>query len=267
MSIPLAARSLNGRQSRGVTMRSGLVKDALVGVFGAVALTCVGQAVAESVPGQGTWERTLQSRDLDGDHVADAYFDTLLKITWLREANWNGAGGLNWSNANGWASSLNIGGYGGWRLPTLLDSGMPGCDFGSVGTDCGYNVQTKIGSTVYSEMAHLFYETLGNRAAFDESGNSQTGSGLSNTGNFLNFHSYYYWTDVKYMLDVGSAWFFSTTDGFQGVANGANQIYALAVHAGDIGSPVPEPQTMLLMLAGLGLLTVRYNLSRVKAIQ
>jgi hypothetical protein len=33
--------------------------------------------------GQGTWTATLQGRDLNGDLIADAYFDTDLNITWV----------------------------------------------------------------------------------------------------------------------------------------------------------------------------------------
>lgn len=45
-----------------------------------------GNAHAVGVAGQGTWETTLQVRDLNGDGGVDAYFDTTLNITWLRDA-------------------------------------------------------------------------------------------------------------------------------------------------------------------------------------
>ena len=38
-------------------------------------------ATAAAVPGQGTWEATLQARDLDGDTITDAFNDTALNIT------------------------------------------------------------------------------------------------------------------------------------------------------------------------------------------
>jgi hypothetical protein len=47
------------------------------------------------VPGQGTWQTTLQARDLDGDGQIDAFYDTVLNITWLRDANANRAADLN----------------------------------------------------------------------------------------------------------------------------------------------------------------------------
>jgi hypothetical protein len=43
-------------------------------------------ASAAAVSGQGTWETTLQGRDLDGNTTTfEAYFDTALDITWLAE--------------------------------------------------------------------------------------------------------------------------------------------------------------------------------------
>lgn len=47
-----------------------------------------------------------------------------------------------------------------WRLPFVMDTGGrdpdalgdDGCDHAFSGTDCGYNVKTKSGSTVYSDM-------------------------------------------------------------------------------------------------------------------
>ena len=43
---------------------------------------------AVGVSGQGTWETTLQGRDLDGNAATfEAYYDTVLDITWLADAN------------------------------------------------------------------------------------------------------------------------------------------------------------------------------------
>jgi hypothetical protein len=126
-------------------------------------LLCGTAAQAAPVSGQGTWETTLQARDLDGDGVTDAFYDTELNVTWLRNANANRV--MDWNGANTWASNLVVGSYSDWRLPTIVDTGAPGCDYSNAGgTDCGFNVQTKSGSTVYSELAHLYYTTLGNKA-------------------------------------------------------------------------------------------------------
>jgi hypothetical protein len=79
-------------------------------------------AIAVPVSGQGTWETTLQARDLDGNGQTDAFYDTKLDITWLRNASLSGA--MNWSNAMSWASSLDFGGHSDWRLPSMVDAGQ-----------------------------------------------------------------------------------------------------------------------------------------------
>ncbi len=100
-----------------------------------------------------------------------AYYDDVLDITWLADANYAQTSGhdadglMTWSASLAWIASLNTANHLGvsdWRLPFIVDTGTPGCDFGYSGTDCGYNVQTKTGATVHNEMAHLYYVTLGN---------------------------------------------------------------------------------------------------------
>ncbi len=184
----------------------------------ALALLASASAFAAGVPGQGTWETTLQPRDINSDGTVDAFYDTVLKVTWLADAN-AGAGSIydstgyttatdgrmTWTDAKAWAASLNVHGTTGWRLPTMVDTGAPGCDFGFSGTDCGYNVQTisADGQTVYSEMAHLYHVTLGNRAGCDTTGDCSAGNAstapnymLSNTGSFRNLQASVYWSGV-----------------------------------------------------------------------
>ena len=189
----------------------------LIKAAGAVAL-CVGAMAAQAA---------LQARDLNGDTVTDAYYDTVLNITWLRD--WNAAAGssfdngfspsdgrMSWDNANNWAQNLSFGGYTDWRLPTMVDTGAAGVQCTYSGTDCGYNVDTST-----SEMAHLFHVTLGNLSAFDTSGVFRGGSsgvnwGLVNTAPFVNMQSYVYWSGLEYLSPTsGGAWYFSTNYGYQ----------------------------------------------------
>ena len=103
-------------------------------------------------------------------------YDDVLKITWLKDANYAKTSGydadglMNWADANTWAANLSYGGFDDWRLPTMVDTGASGCDFAYAGTDCGFNVQTVNGSTVYSELAYMYYVNLGLKAYYDTSG-------------------------------------------------------------------------------------------------
>jgi len=212
-------------------------------------------AHAASVSGQGTWETTLQGRDLDGNlSTFEAYYDTALNITWLANANYAGTT-MSWTTAIAWAAGLDP--YGseiiGWRLPTVTDTGTPGCDLFYTGTDCGYNVNTATG-----EMAHMFYTTLGDKAYYDTSGvGPQEGWGLTNTGPFSNVQSYYYWSATEYAPDTTIAWGFAwggfdTDFGSQGYADKSDSLYAWAVHSGDVGAAVvPVPAAVWLFGSGL----------------
>ena len=118
----------------------------MLGAAATAAVLGATLAQAAAVPGQGTWESTLQARELDGNPLngPEAFYDTALDITWLRDANANGP--MRWNEGNSayaWATALVVGGIGGWRLPTMVDTGEPGCDYSFAGgSDCGFNVQT-----------------------------------------------------------------------------------------------------------------------------
>jgi hypothetical protein len=193
-------------------------------------------------------------------------YDTELNITWLQD--WNLAkttgyagpgvvadGRMNWGAAVQWAADLVHGGYDDWRLPTLVDTGTPGCNNSNAGgTDCGFNVQTKVGPTVYSEFAHLWYDTLGNLsrcARGDEPcRSSQPNSGLRNTGPFVQADGAAYWLGVRDASLNFLSWSFVTATGLQNTGFNLNQLQAIAVRNGDV-TPVPEPSSMPLTLLGM----------------
>lgn len=160
---------------------------------------------------------------------------------------------MDWNAANAWAAALTVGTVDDWRLPTMVDTGAPGCNFSYAGgTNCGHNVQT---TTI--EMAHLWYVELGNKAYCPPgdvscTGGPQVGWGLTNTGNFQNMYSYYYWSGLEFAPNTNDAWDFDLRPGFQSVDNKANRLYAMAVRPGDVlAAEVPEPGTLLLAAAAL----------------
>jgi len=221
-----------------------------VALFG--ALTMMGAAHAAIEPDQGTWGLTLQARDIDKDGKVDAYYDTALKITWLRAGS---ISTMNWSTADAWAKQDRFG-LSGWRLPTTVDKGSDGCTWSETGgTDCGYNPDSSVATG--SEMAHLFFVTLGNKSIYvPGTTDVQAGSGLSNTGHFKNLQSNGYWSGTGYAQYPNSAWRFGTDVGLQSLYYKPYGAYALAVRPGDVAAAVPEPETYALMLLGLGVVLV-----------
>ncbi|MDP1653469.1 MAG: DUF1566 domain-containing protein [Rhodocyclaceae bacterium] len=214
------------------------------------------------------------------DRGGGLIYDNVLNITWLQDANYaktslyDTDGLMNWAAAKTWAAGLTYGGYSDWRLPTMVDTGALGCVSAASysGTDCGYNVQTVSGGTVYSsEMAYMYYINLGLKALYNPDGTVRTdwgifGNGTSNgtdtssfgqndVGLIDNLQAYGYWSDLEYALDTDYAWAFGTLGGRQGIRiKEAIDRYAWAVRPGDVAA-VPEPTTLLLLglgLAGLG---------------
>ncbi len=232
----------------------------------------------------GAAHATLLARDLDGNTVtAEAYYDTVLNITWLKDADYALTSGHNandgrlaWSTANNWAANLSftdgINVYNNWRLPTLRP--INGIAFNYTvsfdgSTDGGYNI-----TSPNSELSYMFHVNLGN---FGSRTSTNTPSGcnvtgiddtcLAHVGPFSNLQSQSYWFDTRYAPDSRySSWNFAMHDGSQGggYSTGAGAgFYAWAVSDGDVGiASIPEPETYAMMLAGLGL--VGYSNSRYK---
>ncbi|MET0066084.1 MAG: PEP-CTERM sorting domain-containing protein [Candidatus Thiodiazotropha sp.] len=192
-------------------------------------------------------------------------YDDVLNLTWMQDANYAGTlgaannGAMTWNDAMLWVEGLVFQGYDDWRLPSMVDTGNPGCDFATSGTDCGYDVQTTDGSTIYSEMASLWFDTLGNPVQ----------GGVVNTGPFINLQAAdfndYYWLNQEYALRDDVAWTFYTYTALQFAEQKGALQYAWAVRSGDVGDwdlissdpssgdtvAVPEPSTVLLLGGGL----------------
>lgn len=193
----------------------------------------------------------------------------MLDITWLADANLaasntfgvkgisaNANGRMTWSRANEWIAAMNTAnylGYGDWRLPNVIDTGVPGCDFALTGTDCGWNVDLSTG-----EMAHLYYSTLGNLGYYTSG--SLTGGAclvapnycLTNPGPFSNLQPpNLYWSGASYAPAPAKAWAFGFGGGSQGAYDVNSDYRAWAVRSGDV---VPVPGAVWLLGSALGVL-------------
>jgi hypothetical protein len=244
-----------GTTSAGMTRRGLGWVAALV-----MAMTAI-PASAMPLIDRGTWygtdgtDGTLRGRDALGNPVSmlvgsvpnpdmKYVYDTVLDLTWLANWNWNFNGLMNWTSASSWAANLMDFG-GGWALPSVLDTGPSGCQFANAGTGCGYNVYgSEVGRRAGSPLAHMYYDTLGNKGYLDVSGNVQNGWGPINTGPFSNiqFGGYQgggYWSGT--VAPVNGAWYFYMEDGSQSGSSQTRQFFAVAVRPGDVFPVLPPP--------------------------
>ena len=209
-----------------------------------------------------------------------AYYDDVLDITWIADANLadtttfgvlgiNANGSMNWAKSNEWIAAMNTAAYLGksdWRLPTV--GPLNGSNFNyspsfNGSTDFGYNQSeqgTAYAGSTGSEMAHLFYNTLNNKGYCDPLSStadicvSQAGWGLSNAGPFSNLQTdSYYWFGTESAVGSSSAWIFHFGAGDQSYADKPSTYSAWAVRPGDI-APVPVPGAVWLFGGALTLL-------------
>ena len=177
---------------------------------------------------------------------------------------------MTWATANAWAACLDVYGISGWRLPTVIPlygTTTNTTNESFIGTEnSGHNVSapgTAYAGSTASEMAHLFYNTLGNKSYCDPATSTvsvcsgpQADYGLTNTGPFSNVRSDTYWSASEYESSTISAWRFVTSNGYQYYCTTkSTEHYAWVVHAGDVGvtipSAVPVPAAAWLFSSGL----------------
>lgn len=223
-------------------------------------------ALSAVVPGQGTWERTLHKRDINADGVADAYYDSVLGITWLSDFNYRvnhlgaGSGLTSWEGALAVASTLNVYGVGGWRLPSLAPVNGVSFQYNPTnnGTSDSGTAKTGSGWGLTSELGHLFYVTLGNKGQWmPDDSNPGTSSEVQpgwasdpNAGPFVDLLATAYWTNVPSTNTFNSAWALNFSTGIQTESGASSRIGAAFVLDGDV-SAVPEPRTGTIATIGL----------------
>lgn len=209
---------------------------------GGMMLLAMAAAQGQPIAGQGTWETTLFARDINGDSVVDAYYDSVQNITWLADAN-AGAGSvfddgyaaddgrMTWSNANAWAQGLDVHGVTGWRLPQFVVAGS-------------------------SELSRMYFDTLGN-APFPPTSASDPPPGWTNTALFSNLTSWYWLSDAGSSPGQHRVWVVDYISTYHSQEPDTSNYRGWAVRDGDVPVvAVPEPETYVLMLLGLAALWI-----------
>ncbi len=170
-------------------------------------------------------------------------------------------GRLNWFGAKAWVNTLSYGGFDDWRLPTITDTGTPGCNFSYNGTDCGYNPDIGAGELIHMHYIDLGLKSWANpdqsvRSDYGIFGNGVT-SGENDIGLVQNIQSAAWWLDAE-DPNPKSAWYFNPKWGSQGSYNKNYMDYvAWAVRDGDVAA-VPLPGAAVLFgSALLGLIGIK----------
>jgi hypothetical protein len=203
----------------------------------------------------------LQGRDIHGNPVAandpSAVFeyDPNLNITWLRDWSYRatqaqGSTHMTWSEAQTWVTSLTVGSFSGWTLPTTAIGDASCSQFSYSGLSFG-------GNCVGSQMGYLYYTVLGN-AWTPYTEYEPDGSNAPTFGPFQNVQNGYYLSATRhgagtYAFDPGQGFQSLLPDPdpslpFWAITSGM----VVAVRAGDVATAVPEPSRWLLSLLGLG---------------
>ena len=165
-----------------------------------------------------------------------AVYDDVADLSWTTNANINGQ--MTWQEANDWAATLEIGGVGGWRLPTTLQPDATcGSQFDPGQIDPGgiYDVQGYGTGCTGSEMGNLF--------------NVEDVTAAS-PGLFDSVQSNFYWSSTEYAPNTVSAWIFDFSNGYQDLNVKGGNLYAWAVQSGNVGE-VPVPAAVWLFGSGL----------------
>jgi hypothetical protein len=189
-------------------------------------------------------------------------YDTVLDVTWLKNANYaqtscyDADGRMTWAAATAWADQLTFGGYTDWRLPAVSPVKGAAFDFSWANdgsTDQGYNI-----TSTSSELMYMFYVNLKNPGARTTTGETNPTWGSFNVGVFQNLYRdpyHFYWSGIRKDLSyIVAANYYA---GSQTAISPDELGFAWAVRDGDIAN-VPAPAAAWLLGTGLiGLAVLR----------
>jgi hypothetical protein len=188
---------------------------------------------------------------------ANLVYDTVLDITWVRDASLCASlnncvnrddstvsGGMTWDDANTWAANLVYEGFSDWRLPySSVVAGAGPITSIYLCTGAGDEVACR-----NNEMGYMFYYNLDGTTGSPKTGN-QTALGGEMLTNIQDFH----WSGTAF--DSLTAYMFNFTSGLQGTVIKDLPLAAWAVRPGDVGAAaVPEPASGVLF--GIGALAM-----------
>jgi hypothetical protein len=192
-----------------------------------------------------------------------AFYDTVLNITWLADANYAATedyglagispqGQMDLATAGAWIDEMNSANYLGtntWQLPVAnpIDGVSYDVNFSEDGsTDRARNLSgpgSAFAGSTASQMANLYFNTLGNTSTVDVDGDQTAcwaiinSNCLSNTGPFSNLENFIYWSGSASPTS-GENFVFS----FNGVQDDrlTSETYLVwAISNGDVLVPIP----------------------------
>lgn len=169
----------------------------------------------------------------------------------------------SWFGAMAFANYLNHINYAGsnqWRLPSVVDFSYDGCGAVDITSDCSYEHFVN-GKTSGNEFAELYYLELKANGYHTVGANYHDNYGFPETELFINRRNFFYWTQTEEGFGDGSlqaAWYTSMSDGLVfSLPKNPFFLYNWVVSDGVIGSNlsvVPEPESLGMLMAGLGLI-------------
>lgn len=188
-------------------------------------------------------------------------YDDVLDVTWMQDANYmqtsgfNSDGNATFSTAQAWVNNLTFQGYDDWRLPTIMPLNGSSYEIGfsfDGSTDRGFNSDTSV-----NELAHMFYNNLGNVSYFDTNGNGMQPGSESYSSSFIDAETGMMkifeninvsnWFGLENDPVINAAWAYNNR--VNNIATGETQLLSTAtligswvLRNGDV-RPVVEPPT------------------------